>query len=508
MSCHRSLDRARTFQFTTVDAASMPLTQQFSFRKKSDVMIVPSLQAVKRTAPNARYFDSIKTLFRWKGSIYRLVWRHFLLYYVLYVTLSLIYEFVLNNSGKRHFEAVTRYFSKSASTLNLMIMLGFFTSTTLQRLFTMQTAVPGTAKTISTFLMSLKTDLPEGSIIVFQYARWAVLSWILALRSVCKPLRKKYPDMISLQRKGLLRPFERLILERAETDGELTPRPLIVIDWMLLLLKECLTYGRYNNKSSHHKNVEMLLAFKKSCGNMIKFATKNMPHAVIQAVILAVYYFGLVTMMARDLSSPLPIPYQSLQAGKPDAQGESFNEDSVDEILTYKDTSRPDQDVIVKAIILYVPLMPLMQFFIFFAWLTFGRMAVNPFGEDETDIDIEHLLQSHIDDYRRLGTLYSLKLENLFPDLPQKRFFDVAQTPEDNEGQAPKTEEIAETKSPVLYKMASSPEIGSFSVLGSTAKDERKRKQTVLLMPNRDATCITIDDTDHIRPEERNNSMW
>ena len=51
---------------------------------------------------------------------------------------------------------------------------------------------------------------------------------------------------------------------------------------MLLLLKECMTYGRYNNKSSQHKNVEMLMAFKKSCGNMIKFATSNMPHALIQ----------------------------------------------------------------------------------------------------------------------------------------------------------------------------------------------------------------------------------
>ncbi len=37
------------------------------------------------------------------------------------------------------------------------------------------------------------------------------------------------------------------------------------------------------------------------------------------------------------------------------------------------------------------------QFFIFFAWLTFGRMAVNPFGDDETDIDLEKLLESHID---------------------------------------------------------------------------------------------------------------
>ncbi len=30
--------------------------------------------------------------------------------------------------------------------------------------------------------------------------------------------------------KGILLPHERLILERAETEGDLTPRPLIVID--------------------------------------------------------------------------------------------------------------------------------------------------------------------------------------------------------------------------------------------------------------------------------------
>lgn len=39
------------------------------------------------------------------------------------------------------------------------------------------------------------------------------------------------------------------------------------------------------------------------------------------------------------------------------------------------------------------------QFFIFFAWLTFGRMAVNPFGDDETDINLDILLESHIEVY-------------------------------------------------------------------------------------------------------------
>ena len=47
--------------------------------------------------------------------------------------------------------------------INLMIMLGFFTSTAMQRLFTMQTTLPGTAKSITLFISSLKSDIPEVS---------------------------------------------------------------------------------------------------------------------------------------------------------------------------------------------------------------------------------------------------------------------------------------------------------------------------------------------------------
>ncbi|KAK4018768.1 hypothetical protein OUZ56_000811 [Daphnia magna] len=44
------------------------------------------------------------------------------------------------------------------------------------------------------------------------------------------------------------------------------------------------------------------MAFKKSCGNTIKFATQNISPALIQAVILAVYGFGCITLMARNFS--------------------------------------------------------------------------------------------------------------------------------------------------------------------------------------------------------------
>ena len=43
----------------------------------------------------------------------------------------------------------------------------------------------------------------KGPIIIEQFARWTVLAWLLTFRTVSKPLRAMYPDMISLQRAGM-----------------------------------------------------------------------------------------------------------------------------------------------------------------------------------------------------------------------------------------------------------------------------------------------------------------
>ena len=54
---------------------------------------------------------------------------------------------------------------------------------------------------------------------------------------------------------------------------------------MLLLLKETYLQGRFSCEFNYLKNVEGLMAFKKSCGNVIKFSTQNIPHAVIQVIL-------------------------------------------------------------------------------------------------------------------------------------------------------------------------------------------------------------------------------
>ena len=42
----------------------------------------------------------LKLLFRWKGSIYKLVWRDLVIYVLLYSILSCIYRFMLTENGK------------------------------------------------------------------------------------------------------------------------------------------------------------------------------------------------------------------------------------------------------------------------------------------------------------------------------------------------------------------------------------------------------------------------
>lgn len=156
----------------------------------------------------------------------------------------------------RIFDDIAKYCWKNSSSINLSIMVAFFTSTAIQRMFSSLTAMPGTYSNTCLFIMSLKPNIPEvGSsfvwelsdkitvewlIAVFQwtqcrpliakYARWQVLSWILTFRTICQPLRQIYPDMVALEKSGLLLPEEKAALDQEEAKERDTPRPLIVTE--------------------------------------------------------------------------------------------------------------------------------------------------------------------------------------------------------------------------------------------------------------------------------------
>lgn len=83
---------------------------------------------------------------------------------------------------------------------------------------------------------------------------------------------------------GFLLDHERVLLENKEAKGRKKILPLFVIDWLLLLIKKTNKDARFMSGSDFSKNMDLILAFKKSCGNIIKFASKNIPIALIQVL--------------------------------------------------------------------------------------------------------------------------------------------------------------------------------------------------------------------------------
>ena len=59
------------------------------------------------------------------------------------------------------FDALARYCSKYTGSIPVILLLGFFTSTAMQRWFSTMAQMPGIAKNATVFTMSLKEDLPE-----------------------------------------------------------------------------------------------------------------------------------------------------------------------------------------------------------------------------------------------------------------------------------------------------------------------------------------------------------
>ncbi|XP_032076406.1 bestrophin-3 isoform X3 [Thamnophis elegans] len=72
---------------------------------------------------NATFFGFHRLLLKWKGSIYKLLYREFILFASLYTAISILYRFFLSGSQKRYFEKLSLYCDKYAEQIPVTFVL-------------------------------------------------------------------------------------------------------------------------------------------------------------------------------------------------------------------------------------------------------------------------------------------------------------------------------------------------------------------------------------------------
>lgn len=81
-------------------------------------------------------------LMRWRGSVYKLLWKDLLIYLAAYYLLHIVYLFGLNKSDRKVFESLVAYSARYGSYIPLSFVLGFFVSTVMSRWWNQYQSIP------------------------------------------------------------------------------------------------------------------------------------------------------------------------------------------------------------------------------------------------------------------------------------------------------------------------------------------------------------------------------
>ncbi|XP_046390919.1 bestrophin-2-like isoform X1 [Ischnura elegans] len=323
-----------------------------------------------------------KLLFRWTGSIYKLLWPNLLIYSLWYFSLSLLYRFVLNESQKKTFELISLYCRAYNELIPISFVLGFYVSIVITRWWDQYLEIPwpdSLAMFVSTLLMG---NDERGRLMRRTIMRYVNLSFVITLRMMCPRVKKRFPTLEHLVDAGIMQSNEKKIWE--DLDNRTShPKYWMPLVWAGSIVTRARKEGRIRDDFSMKTLIDGLCTFRGKCGGLLNYDWVCIPLVYTQVVTLAVYIFFWATLMGNQF-----VPKHS----KTEA-------DEVD---------------------LVVPIFTFLQFFFYMGWLKVAESLVNPFGEDDDDFEVNWLVDRNL----QVSYLIVDEMHEEHPELIKDQYWD------------------------------------------------------------------------------------
>ncbi|KAH0618673.1 hypothetical protein JD844_018077 [Phrynosoma platyrhinos] len=307
---------------------------------------------------NARFGGFSKLLFRWKGSIYKLLYKEFLVFILLYAGLSAIYRHLLNDNQKRLFEKVANYCNHSTDLIPLSFVLGFYVTLIVNRWWAQYTSIPLPDQLMCVISSNVHGKDEKGRILRRTLIRYANLSSVLILRSISTRVLKRFPTMDHVVEAGFMTQSERKKYESHHSDFNKYWIPCV---WFTNLAAQARRDGRIRDDVALRLLMDELNLYRSKCSMLFHYDWISIPLVYTQVVTIAVYSFFAFCVVGRQFLQTS----EDLQSAK----------GSLD---------------------LYVPLPTLLQFFFYAGWLKVAEQIINPFGEDDDDFETNRLIDRNL----------------------------------------------------------------------------------------------------------------
>uniref|UniRef100_A0A915JXE7 Bestrophin homolog n=1 Tax=Romanomermis culicivorax TaxID=13658 RepID=A0A915JXE7_ROMCU len=215
-----------------------------------------------------------RLLFRWKGSIYRLLYREMVMYLTLYYFVCIIYQFALSEHARRKFEEWSLFCQKYTDLVPLTFVLGFYVSMIIGRWWNIFSSLTWPDK-ICFMVQSLVGGHDErGRMVRRTVARYINLAQVLVLRDISSAVRKRFPTLEILVESGFLTDDEYKQFESIEMTHHKFWVPL---QWTCSLLTKARKEGLIDTDPSLVKMIEEVIQCRNSLMSLICYDWISVP---------------------------------------------------------------------------------------------------------------------------------------------------------------------------------------------------------------------------------------
>ncbi|NXC16928.1 BEST3 protein, partial [Corythaeola cristata] len=297
---------------------------------------------------NATFFGFHRLLLKWKGSIYKLLYREFIVFATLYTAISVLYRFFLTGSQKRFFEKLSIYCDKYAEQIPVTFVLGFYVTLVVNRWWNQFVNLPWPDRLMFLISSCVQGRDEYGRLLRRTLMRYVNLTSLLIFRSVSTAVYKRFPTMDHVVGAGTA---ESISLKFPSFPSDVGAQGGKEPD--SFFPSSLATYvPQTNSCQSYHVfglNEEMN-KYRSWCSLLFGYDWVGIPLVYTQVVTLAVYTFFFACLIGRQ----------------------------------FLDT---DQGYQGHDLDLYIPIFTLLQFFFYAGWLKVAEQLINPFGEDDDDFE-------------------------------------------------------------------------------------------------------------------------
>ncbi|XP_061224025.1 bestrophin-3 isoform X2 [Neopsephotus bourkii] len=162
---------------------------------------------------NATFFGFHRLLLKWKGSIYKLLYREFIVFATLYTAISVLYRFFLTGSQKRFFEKLSIYCDKYAEQIPVTFVLGFYVTLVVNRWWNQFVNLPWPDRLMFLISSCVQGRDEYGRLLRRTLMRYVNLTSLLIFRSVSTAVYKRFPTVDHVVGAGFMTKYERKIFD-------------------------------------------------------------------------------------------------------------------------------------------------------------------------------------------------------------------------------------------------------------------------------------------------------